>query len=177
MGARVPDALTYWRNGAAPLGGKATFAQIPANSADDRHDWHARGPGRRHRLPHRRCYRRVAIPRYDRGVKKRRFAIQKWIAAFVVCVFASAATAQDHDLWRFWKFSDGLQETFSYSLGVGSDGSVTIRHGAVSFMSVLDGYRVTHIADPHLDVRVDGVTRGRATLAENGPPGRPSMET
>jgi len=106
--------------------------------------------------------------RYDRGVKKRRFAIQKWIAAFVVCVFASAATAQDHDLWRFWKFSDGLQETFSYSLGVGSDGSVTIRHGAVSFMSVLDGYRVTHIADPHLDVRVDGVTRGRATLAENG---------
>jgi signal transduction histidine kinase/CheY-like chemotaxis protein len=42
--------------------------------------------------------------------------------------------AQDHDLWRFWTLSDGLQETFSYSLGLGPGGSVTIRHGAVPFM-------------------------------------------
>ena len=62
------------------------------------------------------------------------FAMQKWIAAFALCIFAPGVVAQDHDLWRFWTFSDGLQETFSYSLGLGAGGSVTIRHGAVPFI-------------------------------------------
>ena len=88
--------------------------------------------------------------------------MQNWFAAFAVCVLAPAVAAQDHDQWRFWTAADGLQETFSYSLGLGPDGSATVRHGAVRFMSVLDGYRVVHIVDPHGDVRVDGVTRGRA---------------
>ena len=96
------------------------------------------------------------------------FAMQKWVAAFALCVFAPVVVAQDHDRWRFWTFSDGLQETFSYSLGLGAGGSVTIRHGAVPFMSVLAGYGVAHIADPHQNVRADGVTRGRATLGANG---------
>src|ERR1019366_7233502 len=94
--------------------------------------------------------------------------MQKWIAAIALFLFAPAVVAQDRDIWRFWTFSDGLQETFSYSLGLGPGGSVTIRHGAVPFMSVLDGYTVAHIADPHLEVRADEFTRGRATLAANG---------
>jgi len=96
------------------------------------------------------------------------FAMEKWVAAFALCVFAPAVLAQDHDLWRFWTASDGFQETFSYSLGLGPGGTVTIRHGAVPFMSVLAGYGVAHIADPHQNVRADGVTRGRATLGANG---------
>src|ERR1035441_5929613 len=94
--------------------------------------------------------------------------MQKWIAAIALFLFAPAVVAQDRDIWRFWTFSDGLQETFSYSLGLGPGGSVTIRHGAVPFMSVLDGYTVAHIADPHPEVRANEFTRGRATLAANG---------
>jgi signal transduction histidine kinase/CheY-like chemotaxis protein len=94
--------------------------------------------------------------------------MQKWIAAIALFLFAPAVVAQDRDIWRFWTLSDGLQETFSYSLGLGPGGSVTIRHGAVPFMSVLDGYTVVHIADPHLEVRADEFTRGRATRAANG---------
>jgi signal transduction histidine kinase/ActR/RegA family two-component response regulator len=92
----------------------------------------------------------------------------KWIATFALFVFAPAVAAQDHDRWRFWTFSDGLRETFSYSLGLGPGGSVTIRHGAVPFMSVLDGYGVVRIADPNLPDRVNAVTRGRATSGANG---------
>ena len=94
--------------------------------------------------------------------------MQKWVVAFVVCVLAPAMAAQDHGSWRFWTRSDGLQETFSYSLGLGADGSVTVRHGAVSFMSVLDGRGVVRIPEPYPTVRVNGVTRGRATLGANG---------
>jgi hypothetical protein len=68
--------------------------------------------------------------------------MHKKVAAFALCLFCPAVGAQDQDLWRFWTRSDGLQETYSYSLGFGEGGSVTIRHGAVPFLSVLDGYGV-----------------------------------
>jgi signal transduction histidine kinase/CheY-like chemotaxis protein len=96
------------------------------------------------------------------------FAMQKWVAAFVMGVFAPAVVAQNQDLWRFWMRSDGLQETYSYSLGRGADGTITVRHGAVAFMSVLDGYRVVRIPEPYPTARVDAVTRGRATPGANG---------
>jgi hypothetical protein len=73
--------------------------------------------------------------------------MQKWFAAIVWCGFAPAVVAQDHAMWRFWTLSDGLQESYSYSLGLGPGGSVAIRHGAVPFMSVLDGYGVRPLAD------------------------------
>src|SRR5260370_24074176 len=96
------------------------------------------------------------------------FAMHKRVAAFALCMFCPAVSAQDQDLWRFWTRSDGLQETYSYSLGIGEGGSVTIRHGAVPFMSVLDGYGVVRVPEPYPTVRVDGVTRGRATPGANG---------
>ena len=94
--------------------------------------------------------------------------MHKRVAAFALCLFCSALAAQDQDLWRFWTRSDGLQETYSYSLGLGEGGSVTIRHGAVPFLSVLDGYGVIRLPEAYPTVRVDGVTRGRATPGANG---------
>jgi signal transduction histidine kinase/CheY-like chemotaxis protein len=92
----------------------------------------------------------------------------KFFAAIVLCVFAPAAVAQDHDLWRFWTRADGLQESYSYSLGLGPGGPVTVRHGAVAYMSVLDGYGVARIPEPYPAIRVDASTRGRATAGESG---------
>src|ERR1035438_6875381 len=94
--------------------------------------------------------------------------MQKRAVAFAFCVLAPAVAAQDHAMWRFWTRSDGLQETFSYSLGLGPGGSVTIRHGGVSFMSVLDGYGIVRMPDPNLPDRVNAVNRGRATLGADG---------
>jgi signal transduction histidine kinase/CheY-like chemotaxis protein len=94
--------------------------------------------------------------------------MQKWFAAIVWCGFAPAVVAQDHAMWRFWTLSDGLQESYSYSLGLGPGGSVAIRHGAVPFMSVLDGYGVVRIPDSNLPGSVDEATRGRATPGLNG---------
>ena len=94
--------------------------------------------------------------------------MQKRVAAFALCLFCPALAAQDQDLWRFWTRSDGLQETYSYSLGLGEGGSVTIRHGAVPFLSVLDGYGVVRLPEAYPTVRVDAVTRGRATPGANG---------
>ena len=94
--------------------------------------------------------------------------MQKRVAAFALCMFCPAVAAQDQDLWRFWTRSDGLQETYSYSLGLGEGGSVTIRHGAVPFLSVLDGYGVVRIPEAYPTVRVDAYTRGRATPGANG---------
>ena len=94
--------------------------------------------------------------------------MQKWAAAFAVCVFASAVAAQDHDPWRFWTVSDGLQETFSYSLSVGPGGLVTVRHGAVRSMTVLDGYGINRLPDPHRLGSTDWSGCGRATPADDG---------
>ncbi len=93
--------------------------------------------------------------------------MKKRVAALALIAFAPALVGQDQDLWRFWTRSDGLQETYSYSLGLGVSGSLTIRHGAVPFMSVLDGYSVVRLPDPHVPAKIDGYTRGRAT-AGNG---------
>jgi len=92
----------------------------------------------------------------------------KWVAAIVACVLAPAVYAQDHDAWRFWTVADGLQETYSYSVGIDAGGSVTVRHGAVRFMSVLDGYGHTRLPDLHGLSRTDWSICGRATLAEDG---------
>jgi hypothetical protein len=83
-------------------------------------------------------------------------------------MFASARVAQDRNMWRFWTLSDGMQESYSYSLGLGAGGSVTIRHGAVGFMSVLDGYGVVRLPDANVPNGVNSFNRGRATLGENG---------
>ena len=61
-------------------------------------------------------------------------------------------------MWRFWTVADGLPESYTFSLGLGADGSLTARHGAVRYMSVLDGYVVNRIS-------VDERTRHYARVA------------
>jgi signal transduction histidine kinase/CheY-like chemotaxis protein len=92
----------------------------------------------------------------------------KSVATWALLMLCPALAAQDQDPWRFWTRSDGLQETYAYSLGVGGGGSVTIRHGAVPFLSVFDGYGTIRIPEAYPTVRVDPITRGRATPAANG---------
>jgi signal transduction histidine kinase len=94
--------------------------------------------------------------------------MNKWAVAFALCVFSPAVAAQDQDLWRFWTRSDGLQETYTYSLGLGRGGSLVVRHGAVPFFSVLDGYGVARIPEAYPTISVDSVSRGRVTPAANG---------
>src|ERR1039457_7690228 len=54
----------------------------------------------------------------------------------------------DRPSWRSWTASDGLQETYSFSLTVNANGEVCIRHGTVPFLSVLDGYSIRKEPDP-----------------------------
>src|SRR5580765_3273115 len=88
------------------------------------------------------------------------------ILALLVC--AGPILGQDRESWRFWTVGDGLQESFTFSLALAADGRVTARHGAVRFMSVLDGYGVSRIPDPHRSGRTDWSGSGRATRAEDG---------
>ena len=94
----------------------------------------------------------------------------KWLFAFSLWLWASPSPlpAEVHDVWRFWTLADGLQETYSYSVGSGARDWATVRHGAIRYMSVLDGYRVLQIPDPRIPGRVDTATRGRATGADDG---------
>ena len=86
----------------------------------------------------------------------------------VWCVLAQSVPAEESSAWRYWTRSDGLQETYSYSLGLAPGRPVTVRHGAVRSMSVLDGYRTGHISDPYVTINADTYTRGRATQGPNG---------
>ena len=58
-------------------------------------------------------------------------------------------------MWRYWTAADGLPETFTGALTATPDGRIWARHGAVSWMSLLDGYSVTLIPafGEHLQLR------------------------
>ncbi len=75
------------------------------------------------------------------------------VAVFVACAAAAGLRADDQVLWRSWGVHDGLAETYTYRLGVGADGMVYARHGAVREMSVFDGYGVRRIAEPRGNVQ------------------------
>jgi signal transduction histidine kinase/ActR/RegA family two-component response regulator len=83
-------------------------------------------------------------------------------------LFTTALSAQNGETWRYWTVADGLQETFTFSLSVGPNGYVTARHGAVASMSVLDGYGVNKIPDPHRSGRTDTDSSARATISVHG---------
>src|SRR6478736_6142317 len=91
-----------------------------------------------------------------------------WLAILVALTLGPCARGQDREVWRFWTVADGLQESFTFSLALTPDGGLTARHGAVRFMSVLDGYGVSRIPDPHRSGRTDWSGSARATRAEDG---------
>ena len=89
-------------------------------------------------------------------------------AVTLAWLFAGPLSAEDQWNWRSWTAADGLQETFTFSLSVGPNGSVIARHGNVPFMSVLDGYTIRKIPDPRQTSKIDWVSSARASLSEDG---------
>lgn len=74
--------------------------------------------------------------------------------ATLVCL-CSPAFSQVRTDWRFWTASDGLAESYSRSISIGAGGRVWVRHGAVSSLSILDGYTVTQVPEPRAGANID----------------------
>ena len=72
-------------------------------------------------------------------------------------------------MWRYWTSADGLEETFTAALTATPNGQIWALHGAVPFMSILDGYGVTRIPDPRLYARDDQLSR-RVQISPSGVP-------
>jgi len=72
-------------------------------------------------------------------------------------------------MWRYWTAADGLPETFTGALTVTPNGQVWARHGAVSFMSVLDGYSVVRVPEARDYARDDPSSR-RIYASSDGTP-------
>jgi len=83
------------------------------------------------------------------------------------------AAAGDERLWRYWTVADGLPETFTGALTAMPNGQLWARHGAVSSMSVLDGYGVTLIPENRRFARDDQLSR-RVYLSSSGPAWAPT---
>jgi signal transduction histidine kinase/CheY-like chemotaxis protein len=75
---------------------------------------------------------------------------------------------QEQQLWRSWTAADGLKETYSFSLSVSADGKICVRHGAVPFLSLLDGYSISKIPDPREAQRIERASSGRAYISRQG---------
>ena len=67
----------------------------------------------------------------------------------------------DSGLWRFWTSGDGLGESFTYSLSVDGSGAAWVRHGAIHFISRLDGYGVTTLPEARDGDRITWGSTGR----------------
>ena len=61
---------------------------------------------------------------------------------------AADTSAQTQAGWRYWAPADGIQESHSRRIGSQPGGGVTLRHGLVDRMDVLDGYAVESIPEP-----------------------------
>ena len=91
-----------------------------------------------------------------------------WLGVLFLAAFLPRrACGDDERMWRYWTAADGLPETFTAALTVTPNGQVWARHGAVSWMSVLDGYGVTLIPENRLFARDDQLSR-RVYLSSGG---------
>jgi signal transduction histidine kinase/CheY-like chemotaxis protein/ligand-binding sensor domain-containing protein len=68
--------------------------------------------------------------------------------ALLLSAAAPDASGQSHAGWRYWTPADGIQESHSRRIGSQPGGGVTVRHGLVERMDVLDGYIVESIPEP-----------------------------
>jgi len=101
------------------------------------------------------------------AIKKR---IQFPLLLAFLTLWAATGTlhADDRFLWRSWGVRDGLAETYSYAVSMTAGGSAYFRHGAVSSMSVFDGYGVTRIPDPRGNAQPDWPSTKRVYAASDG---------
>jgi len=86
---------------------------------------------------------------------KKRIQIGMLLAFPSLWVGAGVLHADDRFMWRSWGVRDGLAETYSYNISVAPEGNAYIRHGAVTSMSVFDGYGVTRMPDPRGNAQPD----------------------
>jgi CheY-like chemotaxis protein len=87
--------------------------------------------------------------------------------AIAVCLYqfaASPAAAQDDPGWRFWVAADGLQESYTRTLGLVPGESITLRHGVLMNMDLLDGFSVLAVAEPRTGTEID-LTRTAGVFA------------
>ena len=76
--------------------------------------------------------------------------------------------AQDSERWRYWTASDGLRESYSYSLSLDPGGKAWVRHGAVNEMSVLDRYGVVRLPEPRSGERINWESNARVYSSSRG---------
>jgi signal transduction histidine kinase/CheY-like chemotaxis protein len=69
-------------------------------------------------------------------------------AVAALALGAASLAAQSLESWRFWNLADGLAESFSGDIAVAPDGRVWIRHGRVTWVTVLDGYSTLSVPAP-----------------------------
>ncbi|MDP2996447.1 MAG: response regulator [Bryobacterales bacterium] len=63
----------------------------------------------------------------------------------LLLLLAQGARAQNAPLWRVWKGTDGMAESYTTTITSGPGGVVWARHGDVPLISSLDGYTVRGI--------------------------------
>src|ERR1039458_5987746 len=86
---------------------------------------------------------------------KKRVQIRMLPAFLTLWAGAGILHADDRFMWRSWSVHDGFTETYSYVVSRTPEGSAYVRHGAVSSMSLFDGYGVTRIPDPRGNPQAD----------------------
>jgi signal transduction histidine kinase/CheY-like chemotaxis protein len=97
-----------------------------------------------------------------------------WLSVlFLAALFPRQVRGDDERMWRYWTAADGLPETFTGALTATPDGRIWARHGAVSWMSLLDGYSVTLIPENRRFARDDQLSR-RVHLSPSGTAWAPS---
>jgi signal transduction histidine kinase/CheY-like chemotaxis protein len=82
---------------------------------------------------------------------------------------ASGAGAEEPPGWRYWLSSDGMGESYSRIVGLSRSGTVSVRHGIMKTMDLLDGYSVHSIAEPRAGIDEDWA---KATAVYAGGPGQ-----
>ncbi len=86
-------------------------------------------------------------------------------ALVLALAMATDAGAQTGAGWRYWTPADGIQESHSRKIGALPEGGVSIRHGQVKRVDVLDGYSVESIPEPRTRLEIETLMAGVTAAA------------
>ena len=100
--------------------------------------------------------------------ERRRWPAPSALALTLALSLASAAAAQTQAGWRYWTPADGIQESHSRKIGALPGGGVSIRHGQVKSVDVLDGYTVENIPEPRTRTDIEQLMAAVNAVADGG---------
>lgn len=80
----------------------------------------------------------------------------------VALLSASPVCAGDSAEWRWWDRTDGMNESYAYSVTLDPSGRLWVVHGAVPSLSILDGYRTLSLATPGRNSKIAVASSGDA---------------